>query len=165
MHSIKPIALSRDAFRIFGAYETLLDPATPFIGAAPVQFFRDMLDLSFMPGGLASFSVCRVEPRPTVIDVLEYHSACGEALLPLDGDVLVQAGPATAGSEPPLDALQAFHVPRGTLLTLKPGVWHHAPFALGGSAVHILIVLPPRSYANDCVVRELLLPERVAIRI
>jgi ureidoglycolate lyase len=43
-------------------------------------------------------------------------------------------------------------VPKGTLVVLRRGVWHHAPFAAGKSAVNAIIVLPERTYKNDCIV-------------
>ena len=33
---------------------------------------------------------------------------------------------------------------------LKPGVWHHAPFIGKGEYANVLIILPERTYENDC---------------
>ena len=41
------------------------------------------------------------------------------------------------------------------MITLKPGVWHHAPFVVQeGAIVNVQILLPRRTYRNDCVVRH-----------
>jgi ureidoglycolate lyase len=149
-------ALTLEAFAPFGSFAHLINPSLSGpsltkLGAPPIEFFRDALPLE-LGGKSPVFSVCRVEPRALLIDVLEYHSHTGEGILPLDGDVLVQVAPATPPNAPvPLEAVRVFRVPHGTMLAIRPGVWHHAPFSLEG-AVNVLIVLPERTYANDCVV-------------
>jgi ureidoglycolate lyase len=54
-------------------------------------------------------------------------------------------------------------VPRGTFVTLNAGVWHHAPFPHGANVVNMVIVLPERTYANDCLVVPLSKKEQVKI--
>jgi len=99
---------------------------------------------------IASFSTCRVEKRDLVIDATEFHGATGEGILPLDNDILIHVGPATpADVGPPLDKIHVFRVPKGTMVVLRPGVWHHAPFTPNDAPANVLIVLPERSYAND----------------
>lgn len=101
--------------------------------------------------------------RPFVLDVSEYHNGCCEILLPLDGDVLMHVATAVAEKEFPFDQAEVFLVPRGTLCCLRPGVWHHAPFALGTDVVNCLVALPERTYMNDCTVYQF--PEEKKIRI
>jgi len=67
----------------------LVDPDAEKIGAAPVEFFRDMLQQDLGPARSASFSTCRVEQRDMIIDITEYHTATGEGILPLDNDILI----------------------------------------------------------------------------
>lgn len=147
--------LSLEAFQEYGTFASMLDPKCIRIGAAPIEFFRDMAQLDLGGDTIASFSVCRVESRPLAIDTIEYHSACGEALLPLDGEVVVPVAPATPEGDIPTERIAVFRVPKGTLLALRPGVWHHAPFTTSDDAVNVLVVLPQRTYANDCTVVEL----------
>jgi ureidoglycolate lyase len=162
MRSITPEPLTPETFAPFGSYAALIDPRATHLGAPPIQFFRDLLPLE-LGGSSPVFSVCRVEAREAVIDVLEYHSKTGEGIIPLDADIVVQLGIATHPNDPlPLESLRAFHVPRGTMLSLRPGVWHHAPFVRSGAA-NIVIVLPERTYANDCVVVPIQEGERVRI--
>jgi ureidoglycolate lyase len=113
---------------------------------------------------IASFSTCRVEPRELVVDVTEYHTAAGEGILPLDNDVLIHVAPATAADAGvPLDKIVVFRVPQGTMVVLRPGVWHHAPFSPNDKPANVLIVLPERTYANDCKVFQLEEPDKIAI--
>lgn len=148
--------LSLEGFLPFGTYANLVNPTAERFGTPPVEFYRDLLQQDLGSSVPVSFSVCRVEPRPPVIDVAEYHSRTGEGILPLDGDVLIHVGPATpTGAPPPVDRFQVFRVPRGTMVVLRAGVWHHAPFTTGDAPANVLIGLPERTYANDCVVVDL----------
>jgi ureidoglycolate lyase len=164
MHRIHIEPLTAESFMPFGTFASLVSPRGPRIGEAPIEFFRDTLQHSLSIATAVSFSTCRVQPRPLIVDVLEYHSYTGEAMLALDNDMIVQTGPATRLDDPvPVDDLRAFNVPRGTMVTLRPGVWHHAPFTPNKSPLHVLVSLPERAYANDCVVVELTRSQRVLI--
>jgi ureidoglycolate lyase len=98
-----------------------------------------------------------------VVDVTEYHTATGEGILPLDADALIHVAPATAPGDVPADRVEIFRVPKGTFVSLRPGVWHHAPFAHGSDVANVLIVLPERTYANDCIVQELAEEQQVEV--
>ncbi len=155
--------LTREAFYPFGSYAQMLNPDTIKFGEEPIEFFRDMTQADLGSTAKASYSVCRVIRREPVVDMLEQHSQCAEVMLPLDGDVVVQVGPATPNGVVPHERLEAFRVPQGTLITLNPGVWHYAPFAITAECVNILIVLPERTYANDCEVVVLDAAQQVVI--
>ena len=155
--------LTLENFRPYGSFASMLNPNTQRIGAKPIEFFRDMVPLNLATSTTASFSVCRVEKRPVIVDVVEYHSYCGEGILPLDGDVLIHVGPATPAGIVPFEVIEIFRVPQGTMVSLHPGVWHHAPFTHGSDAVNVLIVLPERTYANDCTVVELSEEQQITI--
>ena len=161
--SVKVNELSAEAFRHYGSYAQMINPDAPKLGEAPVEFFRDMVQLDLGGCTLASFSTCRVQTRPGVVDVTEYHTACGEGILPLDADVLIHVAPASADGLPPLEDMEVFRVAKGTMVVLRPGVWHHAPFAHGSDTANVLIVLPERTYANDCEVVDLDESEQVHI--
>jgi ureidoglycolate lyase len=153
MKTVKIEELSVEKFWPFGQIARQIDPAAEKIGAAPIEFFRDMAQLELGKTSQASFSTVRVEKRDFMIDTFEYHSTCGEGILPLDNDVLIHVAPATPpGEAVPLDKLRVFRVPRGTLVVLRPGIWHHAPFTVNDQPANVLIVLPERTYANDAVV-------------
>jgi len=156
--------LSLEAFEPYGTFANMINPKATKIGAEPIEFFRDMILLDLGAARCAAFSICRVLKRPEVVDVTEYHSSCGEANLPLDGDILIHVAPATPNGVVPLDRIEIFRVPKGTLVALRPGVWHHAPFAVNTGCVNTLIVLPERTYANDCVVHEISKRSRIAIK-
>jgi len=156
MRTVRVEKLSADEFLPFGVYANYLNPRAEKIGAAPIEFFRDMAQQTLGEASNVSFSTCLVKQRPLIIDVTEYHSKTGEGILPLDNDVLMHVAPATpADGQAPLDKIRVFSVPQGTLVVLRPGVWHHAPFTVNSTPTNVLIVLPERTYANDCVVVNL----------
>ena len=154
MRQITYKKLSVEGFAKYGAYANMINPTWPRIGAEPIEFFRDMVQSSLGTATAASFGVCRVVKRPFVLDVSEYHNGCCEIILPLDGDVLMHVAPAVSEKEFPFALVEVFRVPQGTMCCLRPGVWHHAPFALGAGAVNCLIALPERTYMNDCTVYQ-----------
>lgn len=155
MRLVKVRELDVQSFLPFGYYANLIDPDTEHLGAPPVEFYRDMIQQDLGGAAVASFSVCRVDPRPAVIDVSEYHTRTCEGILPLDNDVLIHVGPATPDSTPPLEKMQVYRVPKGTMVVLRPGVWHHAPISPNDRPANTLIVLPERTYANDCIIVNL----------
>ena len=164
MRTVKVEALRVDRFLPYGFYAVMLNPTAEKLGTPPVEFYRDMLQQDLGGAGIASFSICRVARRPLIIDVAEYHTAVGEGILPLDRDILIHVAPATPpDGKVPLDRFRVFKVPRGTMVVLRPGVWHHAPFVTNGAVANVLIVLPERMYANDCHVFPLIGKERLRI--
>ena len=158
---IKEISL--ESFSKYGSFANMINPQDIKIGDEPIEFFRDMVLLDLGSHSIASFSTCRVLKRPPIADVTESHSCCGEGILPLDGDILVHVGHATPSGEVPSDKIEIFRVPKGTMVSLRPGVWHHAPFAHRSDCVNVLVVLPERTYANDCEVHEIPSEERIEI--
>ena len=145
-------SLNTAGFAKYGTFTAMIDPVAPRIGAEPIEFFRDLAQAGLGAVPVASFGVCRVVKRPFVMDVSEYHDTCCEVVLPQDGDVLMHVAPAVPEKEFPFDLAEVFLVPRGTLCCLRPGVWHHAPYAFGTDVVNCLIALPERTYNNDCKV-------------
>jgi ureidoglycolate lyase len=151
MKTIKAQDLTAAAFRKYGDFAKMVEPDGEKFGI----FWRDQVQQE-LGSHTVSYSTCRVEPRPFVIQAAEYHSRCGEGILPLDSDVYIHVGPATPNGAPaPSDRFEVFRVPQGTMVTLRPGIWHMAPFAAGDKPANVLIVLPERTYANDCVVNRL----------
>ena len=83
--------------------------------------------------------------------------------MPLDGDILMHVAPAVPDDQPPVDQIEVFHVPKGTMVVINPGVWHQAAFPFNCESVNILCILPERTYAIDCHLRDL--PEGKLVEI
>lgn len=163
MRTLKVKEITLDSFNQYGKFANMINPIMCKIGEEPVEFFRDMLQLSFGQSKTGSFSTCRVLKRPLIIDNIEFHTFAGEGVLPLDGDILLSVAPATANGDVPDDRIEVFKVPKGTMVTIYPGVWHGAPFACVSECVNVLIVLSERVYANDCSVVKFSEEKRIAI--
>ena len=149
MKTIKAQKLTREAFRPYGDYVQLIRDPKEFEGRK-VDFTPDMLRLNLSRFTIASFSICRVEPREMTVAASEYHSYTCGGIIPLDGDVIIHVGKPYRG-QLNADQMEAFYVPYGTMVTLNPGVLHMAPYAVNDT-VNTIIVLPERTYANDCIV-------------
>ena len=167
MRTVNVEELSVEKFLPFGYYAACLDPThEKFVlgNGGVIEFFPDMVQQDLGGVSIASFSSLRVAPRELLIDITEYHTKAAEMVLPLDGDVLMHVGPPTVpGRGVPLDKIRVFRVPRGTLVVLRPGVWHHAPFTVNNDPINMLIVLPERIYATDCEVMELPVADHIRI--
>ena len=46
---------------------------------------------------------------------------------------------------------------------LRPGVWHHAAYAVEERPLNVMIVLPERAYATDCYCTSLEESKQVAL--
>lgn len=164
MPSVKIEELTLEAFKPFGSFVNMINPTVNAIGGKPIQFFPDMAPLAIHhPRSLPCVSICRVEKRPLVVDTTEMHTYTAEGNIPLDADALIHVAAATPNGVCPKDKIRVFRVPRGTFVTMNAGVWHHAPFAYKADVLNMVIVLPERTYANDCLVIELAKNEQVQI--
>ena len=162
MKTVKVQELSLEKFNRYGSFANLRDPETDKLGAAPIEFYRDMLQLD-VGQAQPSFSVCRVENRALIVDISEYHNTTCEGLMPLDEAVYIHVAPANGGDRVPVEQIEIFRGPQGTFVSLRRGVWHHAPFTVSGKAANVLIVLPERAYAVDCVVQDIPAKNRIKI--
>jgi len=69
---IKIEKLTLAAYSQFGSFSNLINPNTEKIGASPVEFFRDQLQTPTTSNQNWSYSCCKVEKRPLVIDTLGF---------------------------------------------------------------------------------------------
>ena len=102
----------------FGQFRKHAQPRGQQPALAPLrrpahEFFGDMLQSGLGVDSVASFGVCRVFPRPLVIDASEYHDTSCEALMPIDGDVIIHVAPASPGPAFPGEAAEAYFMPKG----------------------------------------------------
>jgi ureidoglycolate hydrolase len=155
--------LTKENFEKYGSFASILEPSGEFFGEEPVVFYRDMLQQSLGFASNASYSACVVSRRPHVITNSEVHDYCHETILCLDGDYLMHVAPATFEKKIPADQIEVFLIPKGTLVNVKAGVWHQAGFPYRCERVHILCVLPERTYQRDCYCFDL--PEEEQIEV
>lgn len=162
MRTLDVKRLDPENFRKFGVYHNMVFMDTERLGPPPVSFYRDIVRVD-LGGRNPSFSITQIDPRPLVAEKFEYHSYTGEAFMPLDGDIIIHVAPAGKSQPVPYDKIELFVIPQGTLVAIDPGVWHAAPFVKGEKRVHVMNVLPERTYANDC--QTVVFPETEKIQI
>ena len=141
----KPITV--ETFAPFGAFTNVMEPTGFSLG----DFYPDKchfpvdghLPITFSP-------LITRKPEKYVVTTAEYHNGTCEGVVPLDDDVVLHVAPASKGPVPELT--EAFIVPKGTAVKLNPGVWHLAALPIHLDVAHVLIVLPERTYMNDCTV-------------
>lgn len=156
--------LTNDNFRAYGAFYNMLDTSKAVkFGESPVEFCPDLIRSVLGNSCIASYSIVHILKRPFVVDVSEAHNYCEEVAMGLDGDMVIHVGQVTENGKPDVESIEFFRVPKGTLISLRPGVWHNAPFALETDCVNVLIVLPERTYTNDCIVYNMSEEEKVKV--
>ena len=153
--------LSAEAFAPFG--EIVAQPKdAPIASLAELDYWADVAALPDLGGplgvGYAALKVC-----PMVQKSVERHMQTFEVLLPVGGDIVVVVGPADYPSEPGRlpapESFQAFRVPEGQAVILKAGVWHYAPFAVGGP-MSLFVIYKAGTAQNDVTLVGLT-PDRV----
>ena len=149
MRQIKAKEITAENFKEFGSFTDLLNPEGYSLG----DFYQDRLKMHSSGAMQMAFSPLLVhKPEKMVVTTAEYHNFTQEGVLCLDDDVIVHVAP--AGKDPVPELTEAFLVPKGTMVLLNTGVWHLSAIPVNKETAHVLIVLPERTYFNDCVVVE-----------
>jgi len=151
MITIKAVPITHENFRPYGAFASMLAPTgNCFPGDA--TFYPDQVALSASKGIPVAFSPLTVKkPERMIVSQAEYHNYTGEGVFVIDDDAILHVAPPSNHVIVP-EKTEAFIVPRGTLVKLNTGVWHLAALPVHNDVLHVMIVLPERTYANDCVV-------------
>ena len=83
----------------------------------------------------------------------------------IDGDAVMAFASAGEEQKLPVAKVEAFYIPKGTMLVIRAGVWHFAQIPVGNAPVTALVLLPERTYANDCVLTELEAEEQIVVEL
>lgn len=162
MKTIKAVPVSPENWAPYGYLANIANPQDAYgLGDYPCVFHRDMVLAPMATEAPIAFGSLRVGKRSMVIKDVEYHSFASEVMMPFDCDMVMYVGPANGG-EPEPKTLEAFIIPKGTLLVFRAGMWHGAPFPLKEDGT-VLICLPERTYLNDTT--KLFLDEKDYINI
>lgn len=153
MKKVKAEKLTLESFAPFGSYSNVLDPEGPHLSGDYHDFYRDQAVIyaeSRMPMAVSPLVVRKVEMKVTAV---EWHNETCEGLMPLNDDAIVHLTPAGGAFDP--DQTKVFIVPKGTMISIKPGVYHLTPYPAKEEALHALVLLPERTYINDFLYYEL----------
>ena len=156
MKKIKFKELSLDDFKKYGSFSSLLNPGSTPFGDEKTGFYPDLIQHNLGNSRIASFSVCHItKVECAVIKSSEFHNYCNETIMPLNGEILMHVAPAISEGVVPVEKIEVFRIPVFTIVTVKPGVWHHIPFTYQCDSADIMVVLPERTYINDCYVCQI----------
>jgi ureidoglycolate hydrolase len=89
-----------------------------------------------------AFFLCFFKDIPLMVTKLEAHNTCEEVLIFAD-DVIAPVAPATAGKPDP-DTVEAFFVPRYTMIKYNCGIWHYAPIPYGTNIGRAFYSMPQK---------------------
>ena len=153
MYTIKAKQLTAEAFRKYGTYQNLLDNEEMKKNSIfPENFFADLVTLDFGTSTLPTISICHVKKQEkNIVAFLEAHKFTCEGLLPLDGDKFS------------VENLEAFYVPKGTFVKLNPLIVHGTQYPVNSEEVHIVCMLPGRTFKNDMIPQPLSDEEKAEI--
>ncbi|MBQ2966808.1 MAG: Ureidoglycolate hydrolase [Clostridia bacterium] len=153
MKIIKAQPITKEAFAPFGQFYAMDKPdGYPLCGEIH-KFFPDRIvaDSNHRVG----YSPIVVQkPDRMIITQQEYHTTTWEMILPLNDDMIVHCAPASGGAVV-TDHVQAFVVPKNTLIKINSAIWHLAPLPVNSDSLTAMIILPECTYANDCTVVDL----------
>jgi len=151
MRTIKAVPITHDNFRPYGSFASMLEPSGHCF-PGDNTFYPDQVALNVQGGRPVTFSPLTVKkPERMIVTEAEYHNTTGEGVFVLDDDAVIHVAPPSNHEIVP-EQTEAFIVPRGTLVKLNTGVWHLAALPVHNDLLHVMIVLPERTYANDCTV-------------
>ena len=152
MRTIKAVPITVENFRPYGSFASMVKPEGNCFPGDDSSFYPDHVKLAVSGEHNIAFSplVSKKLDR-FIVTKAEYHSHTGEGIFFIDDDAVIHVAPPSNHVIVP-QKTEAFIVPKGTLVQLNVGVWHLSPAPVHNDIMHILIILPERVYANDCVV-------------
>ena len=163
MITIKAEPLTVEGFSPYGSFSNVLDPSGYHIGGPYHDFYRDQAKYytdSLLPIGLSPLTV---RGHGYEIEAVEWHNHSAEGMMPLNDDAVMHVS--LAGGEYDINQTKAFIVPKGTIITINPGVYHLTPLPVHSEELHALIILPERCYVNDFEYMELPAEKRFVIEL
>lgn len=155
MNTIKAQKITPENFIEFGSWFNIGAFEGLSLNGELHRFFPDRANIACGSTAPIGFSGIEVKkPENMIVKALEYHNYTPECIVALNDDMIVHVSPASAGT-PALELTKAFIVPKGTLVKFNTGVWHLCPLPVHEEKLSALVILPERTYMNDCTVVEL----------
>ena len=103
-------------------------------------------------GGIADIGIATVSYREGILPMLERHKATEITVL-IDGDIIMPVAPAKDLENPEAqvnpEEVEIFYVHQKQTFTMKPGVWHWAPWSPSDKPVSMLVFLTKDTFYND----------------
>jgi len=123
----------------------------PSVEKLPIHFYDGHVEVRvptrFESASAPQLSVCRVQPRPMLIDYMERHPQHTQAFVPLGGKPFVVVFSPPAEDMPGPDALEAFRFDGSCGFLMHKDVWHEFPYALEEDT-DLIVILSEDTNAN-----------------
>ena len=146
---LKVQELTQDSFAPFGSFSDV----QAGYGDEIISFMPDRMLQYIGTPALDSISSIRIQHRPLIVDVTEYHNGCEEVFGGFNCDLVFHVGLLGRDQKPDFNSFRLFRLPRGYFARVKRMVLHHAGFVLNQNDVATgIVLLPPATYTIDCTV-------------
>ncbi len=161
MRIVKAVPITNENFAPFGQFYSMSNPSGYALTGELHSFYPDRISAD--THHCLGFSPMNVnKPEKMVVTQQEYHTTTWEIILPLNDDMIIHCAPASAGKPVP-ELVQAFIVPKNTMVKINAAIWHLAPLPVNEKTLNVMIVLPECTYANDLKVADLTEEEQFEI--
>ena len=124
MRKINVQKLTIENFKRYGTFQNLLDvealAVTSIVSSIDASFFPDLVSFDYGNTINPTVSICLAKKtEKNIVQFLEYHQYTNEGLIPLDGDIIICVGTPPLYGKMSVDNLEAFLIPKGTLVKLN----------------------------------------------
>jgi len=149
---IRTVDLSEQALKGIGLLLTPARRVAPEPGAEH-SYFDTVDDLQL--GAPCSSGVVECRPRPKTLRRMERHLHTREALVVLEGEVIVCLTPPQEPRPAGLEGIVAVRVKSGQAFILETGAWHGIPFPVGRKPARLLVIFRSGTGRTDLEFHDL----------
>jgi ureidoglycolate hydrolase len=144
MRTIKAKPLTVEGFHPYGEYRDLRNEFSEeeVKSDSNVVMHWDAITQNLGITSNPAFFLCFFKDIPLKVTKLEAHDTCEEVLIFAD-DVIAPVASATPGKPDP-STIEAFFVPKFTMIKYKCGIWHYAPIPVGTSIGRAFYSMPQK---------------------
>lgn len=164
MKQIKAKNMTIENFCKYGDFVNLLDETEVAKRAVFSDGFApDVISLDFSVTASPSISLCTVKKsEQNIITFIEAHRNTCEGIFPIDGDVIIYVcAPDFDGFHE--EKTEAFYVPKGTFVKINPLIGHGTQYPVDSKEVHLICMLPLRTFHNDTIDKPLNISQHIEI--
>lgn len=148
MREIKAKKLTAESFKEYGCFFDFLKDR-PENHQGEVFFKPDLLQVR-TNNDVTSFSYAYSYPRQALIKEMEAHLNTEECVMAVNGESVFFVCSSNDDGTPNVDAIEAFYIPKGVALSIKPRIWHLAAYPTEDKTLLLVCALPEKTYINDC---------------
>lgn len=155
MNKLTVKKLTKEVFEKFGSFFNPLDCGRPLGDEeGPVKFFPDCIVSDNISNVAMAVSALIIEPRELRVNITEMHKGTDEIIGGFNKDVIFHVAE-SLNDKPDLENIEVYLLPSGWWVKINAEVWHQAPFVQGKDQAVGIVILPEKTYKNDCYVEAI----------